>query len=123
MTALVLDAGSLIAVERGDHRISELIGAALDDERRVYVPATVLAQVWRGRRQARVALALRSVETLVLDDDAARDGGALLATSGTSDISDAHVALVALAHRGVVATSDPDDLVHLGVPRARLLIV
>ena len=57
---LCLDAGALIALERGDRRVVHLFdrvhaaGGSLD------VPAGVVAQVWRGARQARVARFLRA---------------------------------------------------------------
>jgi hypothetical protein len=50
----------------------------------------------------------------------AHDVGALLGASNTSDVVDAHVVLVASAHRALVITSDDDDIrrlpAHLPTP-------
>ena len=119
--ALVLDAGALIAIERGEPRLWRLCQEV--DE--LHVPAGVLAQVWRDpRRQVRLARTLAAAETTVhpLDADAARTAGLLCARSGTSDVIDASVATVARLVNGVVATSDPGDLRRLD-PGLRLLAV
>lgn len=116
---LVLDAGGLIDVERGGFGTKSLIETRPPGSRLV-VPAGVLAQVWRGGPQPRLSKLLRSgVEVQPLDRMAARAVGALLAASGTSDIVDAHVVLVARQHNAVIVTSDADDLHHLD-PRAHL---
>jgi hypothetical protein len=44
---VVLDAGALIAFERGDARMRALLRAALNSEARMVIPAGVLTQVWR----------------------------------------------------------------------------
>ena len=119
--ALVLDAGALIAIERGEQRLWRLCQEV--DE--LHVPAGVLAQVWRDpRRQVRVARTLAAAETTVhpLDADAARAAGMLCARSGTNDVVGASVATVARLVGGVVATGDPDDLRRLD-PGLRLLTV
>ena len=54
-----------------------------------------------------------------MDEDQARQVGRLLAATGTSDITDAHVALCALRHDAAVLTSDPDDIRRL-VPTLRI---
>ncbi len=48
-----------------------------------------------------------------LTDAAARLTGRLLAVSGTSDVVDGHVAVLAQALRATVVTSDPKDLHRL----------
>ena len=67
---LCLDAGALIAVERGDRRVLRLLeltherGLALD------VPVGVVAQVWRGgREQALLGRFLRLPEVRYVDLD------------------------------------------------------
>ena len=72
-----------------------------------------MAQVWRGGPQHRLSKLLKAVEVQPLDVAAARAVGTLLAATGTSDIVDAHVVLVARQHRAVILTSDPDDLRRL----------
>lgn len=111
----VLDAGALIAIERGDR---ETVGRVLLARRRgvdVVTHGGVVGQVWRGgARQARLARALRGIDVLPLDDSLGRRAGALLAATGGRDVVDAAVA--ALAGDGdEIVTSDPDDLLPLVV--------
>jgi hypothetical protein len=111
---LVLDAGALLALERGDREMWR----RLEVERRSgAAPVThggVVAQVWRGGsgRQVVLARALVGVDVLPLDDDLGRRSGLLLAHAGTADAIDAAVALLA-ADDDRIATSDPDDLIRL----------
>jgi len=110
--SVVVDAGGLIALERGDRSVRVLLAEA----ERIIVPAGVVAQVWRGSaRKARIAAVLRGANTTVepLDDDTARVVGVLCADSGTSDVVDASVAIAGFVHRALVLTSDPDDLAAL----------
>jgi hypothetical protein len=83
----------------------------------------VIPQVWRSSRQAMLARLLNGVVRHPLEDGASV--GVLLARAGTSDIADAHAALVA-QHLGVaVLTADVDDLNHLAdhLPGPRLQVV
>jgi hypothetical protein len=48
--------------------------------------------------------------------------GVLLASSRTSDITDAHVVVCARRFPGAIVTSDPEDLRRLD-PEARLVVV
>ena len=124
MTALVLDAGALIAVEQGnramlaDLRVAQRHGVALR------TPATVIAQVWRDGdgRQAALARLLRAVDVRSIDDRLGRDAGVLLGRSGTSDVIDATV--VAIAETGDrILTSDPSDIARLAESAGRRLVV
>jgi predicted nucleic acid-binding protein len=113
---LTLDAGALIGLERRDQRVVTLLEEQAASGGRVALPATALAQAWRdGRRQVGLARLVASPDTEIPPLDAwdSRAVGALLATSGTSDVADAHVVLCALRAGGPVATSDPDDLRRL----------
>lgn len=77
------------------------------------MPAGVIGQVWRdGARQSRLARLVKSglLEVRDLDLDEARAAGSLCGISGTADVVDASVALLARRHRAAVVTSDPDDL-------------
>lgn len=71
------------------------------------------AQVWRrGPRQAQLARVLTGVAAPPLDLSMGKLLGALLSTSRTCDVVDAHV--VSLTHTGdQVLTSDSDDPRHL----------
>ncbi len=118
MTALVLDAGALIALDRNDRGAWAMLRVAADDASTVQVPAGVIAQAWRdGRRQALLARALSHCDEVPLDGVVARAAGLLCGRSGTTDVIDASVALAAagVARHGDVAiiTSDPDDIRRL----------
>lgn len=110
---VVMDAGSLIAFERGATRVRGIVRTAVDAGAQVVVPTGVLAQVWRdGSRQARLAALLRDPATLVqpLDEPSAKAAGALCGRARTSDFVDASVVVAARLRNAVVVTSDPDDL-------------
>lgn len=125
MTGAVLDAGALVAFERGDRRVVAIVARALDHADPLVVPAGVVAQVWRdGRRQARLArlLGSSSCRIEVLDDKGARASGQLCGASGTTDVVDSSVVVVA-RHRGLrVLTSDAGDLHRLD-PRLEIVSV
>ena len=109
----MLDAGALIAFERNDRKVRALIELAVVHDRSLHAPAGVVAQVWRdGARQVRLARLIGSglLEVQALDRDEAQAAGVLCGRSGTHDVVDASVALLARRLRAVVVTSDPDDL-------------
>lgn len=110
---VVLDAGALIGLERGDSRMTALMLVVAREEIPTFVPAGVLAQVWRGSaRQHDIArlLATGAVRVDSLDEGTAKAIGVLLGTSHTSDVTDGHVALLARRTHGTVYTSDAGDL-------------
>ena len=121
MSALVLDAGAFLAVERNDRAIVARLQAAVRRHVDLRTSAIVLGQVWRDPRgrQARLARLLRAVEVRPVDDQMARRAGVLLARAGTSDPIDATVALVAESGDRIL-TSDPVDVGRL-VTAARTL--
>lgn len=110
---IVLDAGALIAFERGDARMRALVREALKAGVRLVIPAGALGQVWRGAAsQAPLRALVKGPTTLVpvLDQLLAEAAGVLCGRAGTSDVIDATVVLVARRERAVVVTSDVDDL-------------
>jgi hypothetical protein len=113
MPGVTLDAGALIAVDRGDRRVLVLLARARETGAAVTVPATALAQaIRRPERQARLARLIRQPGTGVISLDRvdATSTGRLLAASGTPDIADAHVVICARRAGQPVVTSDPGDL-------------
>lgn len=113
---LVLDAGALIAVERGDRATVALIEAGRQDGHAIVVPAGVVAQTWRdGPRQARVARLLDASEVSVepLTDAAARATGTLRGAADTIDVVDGSVVIVARRYKATVISSDRADLLRL----------
>ncbi len=122
-TGITLDAGALIALERGDKRMIALLNEGLILRRAFRIPAGVVAQTWRdGRTQATLTRFLRSdrVEIAPLDEHVARACGELCRISGTSDVIDASVVLLARARRDVIVTADPADLRRLD-PKALIV--
>ena len=118
----VLDAGALVAIERGDERVRALLA---DKTRTLIVPAPVLAQVWRdGARQARLARVIGSNRTTieVFDEHVAKAAGILLGRAGMSDVADASVVLAARLHEALIVTTDAQDIRRLdaAVPLAEL---
>ncbi len=116
MSGAVLDAGALIAFERGDRAVVAVVARAVEHGDELAIPAGVVAQVWRdGRRQVRLARLLASDASAVisLDDRRSRAAGQLCGVSRTSDVIDASVALLARERHVAVLTSDPEDLRHL----------
>lgn len=116
MPGAVLDAGGLIAFERGSRNVVALLARAHETDAAVTIPSSALAQtIRRPERQVRLARLLRSPNASVvpLDRGDAVGVGRLLAASGTSDIADAHVVLCARREGQRVVTSDPDDLRRL----------
>jgi hypothetical protein len=112
--SLVLDAGALLAVERGDREVAILLKTELAAGRRPVTHGGIIGQVWRGGtgRQARLAKLLPALATSSLDVELGRRAGLLLGRGRRSDVIDA--ALVLLARDGdIVLTSDPGDLVPL----------
>ena len=105
-----------MAFERNDRRVRRLVELAADHGRRLHVPAGVIGQVWRdGTRQARLARLVKSgvLDVRALDLDEARATGIVCGLSGTADVIDASVAVLARRHKAVVVTSDPADLHRL----------
>jgi hypothetical protein len=108
---LVLDAGALVAVERGDRDVAALLKRELRAGRAPLTHGGVIAQVWRGGsgRQVQLARLLPGVEVAALDDALGRRAGVLLGRARTTDAVDA--AVIAIAADGdVILTSDPNDL-------------
>jgi hypothetical protein len=123
MRGVTLDAGALIAVDRGDRRVLVLLARSRETGARVTVPASALAQaIRRPERQVRLARLIRQPTTGIINVDRvdATNIGRLLAASGTADITDAHVVICARRADQPAVTSDPDDLRHLD-PGIRLI--
>lgn len=110
---LVLDAGALVAIDRGDRERMSLLKDELRSRRVPRTHGGVIGQVWRdGSKQARLAKLLGHIEIANLDEDLGRRVGALLGRTRTADVIDA--AVVLLARNGdMILTSDPDDLTRL----------
>ncbi len=109
----VLDAGALVAVDRRDRMIGAQLRVLQQQGTPIRVSSAVVGQVWRdGRKQANLARVLAGVGIEALAKDDGRRIGELLALAASSDVVDAHVALMA-AHADFLLTSDPGDIRQL----------
>ncbi len=125
-TAVVLDAGALIGIERRSPQVQALVVGARSRNASIVVPTAVVAQVVReGGRQANLRrfLADSYLRFANLDYATALAIGALLGRSGTADVVDAGVVVCARQlRRCPVVTSDPDDLRKLD-PTLPLIVI
>ena len=114
MSALILDAGALVAVDRDDRAMIARLRAAQQHGLELRSNAMVVAQVWRDRhgRQANLARLLRAVDVRAVSQRDGRDAGVLQATADTMDAIDATVVLLA-APGDRILTSDPGDMTLL----------
>jgi hypothetical protein len=110
---LILDAGALIAIDRDKKDVVALIKRERLAGREPVTHGAIAGQVWRnGSRQANLARALAGIQVVPLDQNLGRRAGLLLRASGTSDVVDA--ALVLLASDGdEIMTSDGHDIAVL----------
>jgi predicted nucleic acid-binding protein len=116
VTGVTLDTGALIALERGEPRVTALLKRTLDDsDAIVHIPAGVLAQALRGPRQVRLTRLLKHRRTSVvpLDATTAQVIGLLLGARDGDDVVDASVVVCARRHGQPVVTGDPRDLRRL----------
>lgn len=114
MSALVLDAGAFVAVERDDRAMMARLEVARRHTIDLRTSAIVLGEVWRDSRgrQARLARFLHAVDVRSVDGEMGRAAGVLLGRAGTSNPIDATVALVA-ENGDRILTSDPSDIRRL----------
>ena len=124
MSALILDAGALVAVERGNRAMIARLRAAQQHGLDLRSNAMVVAQVWRDRhgRQAGLAQMLRAVDVRAVSPDDGRRAGVLLGMTGTSDPVDATVVLLASPGDRIV-TRDPQDLAALAEAAANRAVI
>ena len=111
MTALVLDAGFFITIERRDRESAALLKVARERSWSLRTNGAVLAEVWRGgtNHQAPLAALLHAVSVVPVDEELAKEAGTLIRDARTGTAIDA--TLVAIAAKGDrVVTSDPHDI-------------
>jgi len=124
VAGLTLDAGALIAYERGDRQIRRLLKTAFGRGVTPTIPAVVLAEVWRGdAKDAPVARRLKWCRIEPLDASRARAAGVLRRSTAGAGAVDACIAVGVHARGDAIATSDPDDMRRLLGPRFTILPV
>lgn len=121
--SLLLDAGALVAFEKGSRVVQAFLERAARDGAAVRTSTTVVAQAWRGgARQASLGRLLRGVDEVELTGDRARSVGRLLGIAGAADVVDG--ALVEVAMDGdEILTSDPDDIARLAEKTKKTVII
>jgi hypothetical protein len=111
MSALILDAGALVAVDRDDRAMIARLRASQRHGLELRTNAMVVAQVWRDRHGLQVNLSrlFRAVDVRAVSQQDGRDAGVLQAAAGTADAIDATVVLLA-APGDRILTGDPGDI-------------
>ncbi|MFZ2050480.1 MAG: hypothetical protein WB698_10305 [Solirubrobacteraceae bacterium] len=124
MSALVLDAGAFLAIERGDRATAARLMAAQRDGLQLRSNGAVIAQVWRdpSGRQVTLARLLRSVDVKPVDRQLGQTAGALCGIAGASDAVDASVVAISAAGDKIL-TSDPNDIRVLVAAAGRPILV
>lgn len=124
MSALVLDAGALIAVDRDDRAMVARLRAAQQAGLELRSTGVVITQVWRdpAGRQANLARLLKSVDVRAVDDHLGKQAGVLLGRAGMDDAVDASVVAVA-ATGDRILTGDVGDIGPLADASGRSILV
>jgi hypothetical protein len=114
VSALILDSGALVAVDREDRAMVARLRAAQQHGLELRSNAMIIAQVWRDRhgRQVNLARLLRAVDVRIVTQQDGRNAGVLQAAAGTADAIDATVVLLA-APGDRILTGDLADLTRL----------
>jgi PIN domain nuclease of toxin-antitoxin system len=121
---VVLDAGALIAIDKRDRAVGAMLRLLQRDDVPIVTSAAVVAQAWRDpRRQVNLARILTGVDIAALDDSAAKKVGELLRANGTSDLADAHVALLVQPQERVLTSDQADIKALLRTRRIKAIIV
>jgi len=126
--SVILDAGALIQLQRGDDDTRAVLDWATRRHYPVVVPTPVIAQVHRGGRDhAGLDRIFKMAKRLTpTSEEVARRAGELLGRTGKRDAVDAIVAAEALdSAPSMIITSDPDDLTRLtdGDPEGARVVV
>ena len=124
MSALVLDAGAFVAVDRGDRSMAARLRVAERSGLELRSNGAVVAQVWRdpSGRQAELARLLRSVDVKPVDRRRGQDAGVLSGRAGAGDAVDATVVAISNAGDRII-TGDPDDIRALVAASDRPILV
>ncbi len=124
MSALLLDAGAFLAVDRGDRSMIARLRVAHRHAIQLRTSAIVVAQVWRdpAGRQAELGRLLRAVDIRPVDEQLGREAGVLIGRTCTSDPIDATVVLLA-ADGDRILTSDSRNLKRLAAAAGKRVAV
>ena len=111
MAGVTYDTGALVAAERNDRRMWALHAGFLAEEVVPVVPASVLAEAWRGgARQASLSRLLAMCEVEPMSEELARRVGTLAGRARHDDVVDVSVVEGAVRRRDAVVTSNERDI-------------
>lgn len=124
MSALVLDAGAFVAVDRGDRAMMARLRVAQQGGIQLRSNGAVVAQVWRdpSGHQAQLASLLRAVEVIAVDHRLGQDAGVISGRASSGNAVDATVVAVAEAGDRIL-TGDPSDIRALVTASRRPVLV
>ena len=111
---MILDAGVLVSIDRGEESARTFLTSSSRRAEPLHTTAAVAAQVWRnGSTQARLAKALRAMTVHPFRSEDFAPVGEILRRSGTSDVVDAHLVVVAVRLGQNIITADEEDFTTL----------
>jgi predicted nucleic acid-binding protein len=113
VSAVVYDAGVLVAADRNVRRAWAEHKARLEIGIVHLVPTPVIAQVSRSPQQVQLGRFLAGCAAVPLGEREAHEAGQLLGKTRTEDVVDAVVVTIAIHENAMILTSDPDDIRRL----------
>jgi len=124
VSALVLDAGAFVAVDRADRAMAARLRVAERSGLELRSNGAVVAQVWRdpSGRQGELARLLRAVDVKPVDRRLGQAAGVLSGRARKGDAVDATVVAIAGAGDRII-TGDPGDIRALAIASGRPILV
>jgi hypothetical protein len=124
VSALILDAAALVAVDRDDRAMIARLRASQQHGLELRTNAMVVAQVWRDRHGRQVSLdrLLHAIDVRAISQRDGRDAAALLAAADSADPIDATVVLLAAPGDRIV-TSDSSDISRLAAAAGNRAVI
>jgi predicted nucleic acid-binding protein len=122
---LILDAGAVIALTRGDQRVRAFLARALELGTVIEIPVVVLAETVRGGpRDAPLNRVLKAIGSVPVAQEAhGRTAGELLGSARSSSTVDALVVAQAVEAGGAqILTGDREDLERLAAAHPEVWI-
>lgn len=106
----MLDASVLVSVARNEKAAASFTEYAKRSGVSLHTTAPVVSQVWRHPRQVLLARFLKGLNVHDYYEASMRPVGELMASTGTSDVVDAHLVITAHWLGLDVLTGDPRDI-------------
>jgi predicted nucleic acid-binding protein len=124
VSALILDTGALIAVDRDDPSMIARLRVAHSASLELRTTGIVVAEVWRdpAGRQSNLARLLKSVDVRAVDHRLGRAAGVLMGQARRGEAADATIVAIAAGGDRIV-TSDPGDIEGLVAASGRQIHV